>query len=44
MFESGSPILLGGIGLTGAYGRATIAAVLKCVHETKGRNLEQTEA
>ena len=43
MFESDGPILLGGIGLAGAYGRDTIAAVLKSVHEIKGRGLEQME-
>jgi SP family sugar:H+ symporter-like MFS transporter len=43
------PILLGSIGLAGAYGLYTIAAVisvffvLKYVHETKGRELEQME-
>jgi sugar porter (SP) family MFS transporter len=43
------PILLAGIGLAGAYGIYTVAAVisvffvLKYVHETKGRELEQME-
>ena len=43
------PILLASIGLAGAYGLYTIAAiisvffVLKYVHETKGRELEQME-
>ncbi|MCI4566356.1 sugar porter family MFS transporter [Lysobacter sp. CFH 32150] len=43
------PILLTSIGLAGAYGLYTIAAiisvffVLKYVHETKGRELEQME-
>ena len=43
------PILLGSIGLAGAYGLYTIAAVisvffvLKYVHETKGKELEQME-
>jgi MFS transporter, SP family, sugar:H+ symporter len=43
------PILLGSIGLAGAYGLYTIAAftsvffVLKYVYETKGRELEQME-
>jgi sugar porter (SP) family MFS transporter len=43
------PILLGSIGLAGAYGLYTFAAivsvffVLKYVHETKGRELEQME-
>jgi len=42
-------MLLTGIGLAGAYGLYTIAAaisvvfVLKYVHETKGRELEQME-
>ncbi len=43
------PILLGSIGLAGAYGIYTVAAflsvffVLKYVYETKGRELEQME-
>ncbi|GAB3094208.1 sugar porter family MFS transporter [Lysobacter terrae] len=43
------PILLGSIGLAGAYGLYTVAAlisvffVLKYVHETKGKELEQME-
>jgi SP family sugar:H+ symporter-like MFS transporter len=43
------PILLGGIGLAGAYGIYTIAAaistffVLRYVHETRGKELEQME-
>ncbi len=43
------PMLLTGIGLAGAYGLYTIAAaisvffVIKYVHETKGRELEQME-
>ncbi|HEV7270637.1 sugar porter family MFS transporter [Pseudoxanthomonas sp.] len=43
------PMLLTGIGLAGAYGLYTLAAaisvvfVLKYVHETKGRELEQME-
>jgi hypothetical protein len=43
------PILLGTIGLAGAYGIYTVAAalsvffVLKYVYETKGRELEQME-
>ncbi len=43
------PILLASIGLAGAYGIYTVAAVisvffvLKYVHETKGRELEQME-
>ena len=43
------PILLGSIGLAGAYGIYTVAAflsvffVLRWVHETKGRELEQME-
>lgn len=43
------PMLLAGIGLAGAYGLYTIAAVLsvffvlKFVHETKGKELEQME-
>jgi sugar porter (SP) family MFS transporter len=43
------PILLAGIGLAGAYGIYTAAAavsaffVLRCVHETRGKELEQME-
>ncbi len=43
------PMLLAGIGLAGAYGIYTVAAVLsvffvlRFVHETKGRELEQME-
>ncbi|WP_265127804.1 MFS transporter, partial [Xanthomonas chitinilytica] len=43
------PVLLGSIGLAGAYGIYMVAAilsvffVLRCVHETKGRELEQME-
>lgn len=43
------PILLGSIGLAGAYGIYTVAAfisvffVLKYVYETKGKELEQME-
>ena len=43
------PMLLTGIGLAGAYGLYTMAAaisvvfVLKYVHETKGKELEQME-
>lgn len=43
------PILLTGIGLAGAYGIYTLAAllsvffVLRYVHETKGKELEQME-
>ena len=43
------PILLAGIGLAGAYGIYTVAAivsvffVLKYVYETKGKELEQME-
>ncbi|RZA31612.1 MAG: MFS transporter [Lysobacteraceae bacterium] len=43
------PILLAGIGLAGAYGLYTVAAVVsvffvfKYVHETKGRELEQMQ-
>lgn len=43
------PILLAGIGLAGAYGLYTVAAVvsvffvLRYVHETKGRELEQMQ-
>ena len=43
------PILLGGIGLAGAYGIYTVAAVislffvLRSVHETRGKELEQME-
>jgi len=43
------PILLTGIGLAGAYGLYAAAAalsivfVLKCVHETRGKELEQME-
>lgn len=43
------PILLAGIGLAGAYGLYTIAAVISAffvrryVHETRGRELEQME-
>jgi len=43
------PIMLSGIGLAGAYGLYTLAAVisvffvLKFVHETKGRELEQMQ-
>jgi hypothetical protein len=43
------PVLLTGIGLAGAYGLYAAAAalsivfVLKCVHETRGKELEQME-
>jgi hypothetical protein len=43
------PMLLAGIGLAGAYGIYTVAAiisvffVLRYVYETKGRALEQME-
>jgi SP family sugar:H+ symporter-like MFS transporter len=43
------PILLAGIGLAGAYGLYTIAAIVsalfvrRCVHETRGRKLEQMD-
>ena len=43
------PILLTGIGLAGAYGIYTVAAavsiffVLRYVHETRGKELEQME-
>jgi SP family sugar:H+ symporter-like MFS transporter len=43
------PILLAGIGLAGTYGLYTAAAalsayfVLRCVHETRGKELEQME-
>jgi MFS transporter, SP family, sugar:H+ symporter len=43
------PILLTSIGLAGAYGLYTLAAVisiyfvLRCVHETRGKELEQME-
>ena len=43
------PMLLAGIGLAGTYGFYTLAAlvsvffVLRCVHETKGRELEQMQ-
>ena len=43
------PVMLAGIGLAGAYGLYTLAAVLsvffvlRYVHETKGRELEQME-
>ena len=43
------PVLLTGIGLAGAYGLYTLAAlasvffVLRYVHETKGKELEQMQ-
>jgi hypothetical protein len=43
------PVLLAGIGLAGAYGLYTLAAlvsiyfVLRYVHETRGMELEQME-
>jgi MFS transporter, SP family, sugar:H+ symporter len=43
------PMLLASIGLAGAYGLYTVAAVisiffvLRCVHETRGKELEQME-